>query len=357
MISRLLFLALFVATPALSQEEPSQEVAGPPTEDGAPPAAAPALPLQLDIDTSKRWGLVIHGGAGVIQRSKLTPEREANIRDGLKAAIDAGSRILAEGGSAVDAVEAAVMVLEDDPNFNAGRGAVLTQDGTIALDASIMDGKTRAAGAVTGVTNARNPVRAARRLMADGPQVLLTGAGADSFVIEKGLETADQSWFETPERRRQLDELKAKKLSWFDVDRKFGTVGAVALDVHGHLAAATSTGGHTGKRLGRVGDSPIIGAGTYADDRACAVSATGDGEYFIRVGVAHEICARVRLKGENIVKAAGTVLAETKALGGEGGVILLAPTGQMGWSFNTPGMYRGGRDSTGRERIAIFADE
>jgi L-asparaginase / beta-aspartyl-peptidase len=186
---------------------------------------------------------------------------------------------------------------------------------------------------------------------------MLSGTGADAYVTEMGLETADQAYFETPERRRQLEELKSKDGAWFDKEIKYGTVGAVALDTQGHVAAATSTGGLTGKRWGRIGDSPLIGAGTYADDRACAVSATGAGEYFIRVGVAHEICARVRLKGEKIVPAAIAVMAEVKALGGDGGVIVIAPDGQIGWSFNTPGMYRGGRDSTGRERIAIYGDE
>jgi L-asparaginase / beta-aspartyl-peptidase len=304
-----------------------------------------------------RWALVIHGGAGVIERKKLGKVKDKAIRIALKGALDAGSRVLADGGTSMDAVEASVRFLEDDPNFNAGKGAVLTYDGTVSMDAAIMDGLTRKAGAIAGTTIAKNPITAARRVMTDSPHVLLSGAGADAFVTEKGLETAEQDYFETPERRRQLDELKAKDLSWFDVDLKYGTVGAVALDMDGNVAAATSTGGLTGKRWGRIGDSPIIGAGTYADNRACAVSATGAGEYFIKVGVAHEICARVRLKGEKIVPAASAVMAEVKALGGDGGVIVIAPDGQIGWSFNTPGMYRGGRDSTGREVVAIYADE
>jgi L-asparaginase / beta-aspartyl-peptidase len=318
------------------------------TEVSAQRAATAAKP---------RWAIVIHGGAGVIERKKLTKIKDKAIRIALKGALDAGSRILDEGGSSLDAVEASVRFLEDDPNFNAGKGAVLTYDGTISMDAAIMDGLTRKAGSIAGTTIARNPITAARKVMTDSPHVLLSGPSADAFVTEKGLETADQSYFETPERRRQLDELKAKKLSWFDVDLKYGTVGAVALDKDGNVAAATSTGGLTGKRWGRIGDSPIIGAGTYADNRACAVSATGAGEYFIKVGVAHEICARVRMKGEKIVPAASAVMAEVKALGGDGGVIVIAPDGQIGWSFNTPGMYRGGRDSTGREVVAIYGDE
>jgi beta-aspartyl-peptidase (threonine type) len=365
----LAFSLFFTAVPAFAQvvadpplDAAAPEVAPESTRLAEPDVTAPEtpaqVPLQIDIDPPKRWGLVIHGGAGVLEKDKMTPEKDAAIRAALKAALDAGGKVLASGGSATDAVEAAIVILEDDPHFNAGRGAVLAADGSIALDAAIMDGSDRKAGAVAGVHIARNPIRAAHRVMTDSPHVLLTGMGADDFVKEKGLETADQKgWFETPERRRKWEEWRKEQFSGVDVERKFGTVGAVARDMEGHVAAGTSTGGLTGKKWGRVGDSPLIGAGTYADDRSCAVSATGDGEYFIRVGVAHEICARVRLSGEKIVPAARAVLDETKALGGEGGVIVLTPDGQMGWSFNTPGMYRGGKDSTGRERVAIYGDE
>lgn len=303
------------------------------------------------------WSLVIHGGAGVIERERMTPERERAARAGLNAALGAGEKVLAAGGSALDAVEAAVRVLEDDPNFNAGRGAVFTYEGRNELDAAIMDGATRAAGAVAAVTRTRNPVSLARKVMEDSPHVFLAGEGADRFSVERGLEQVDPSWFATPERRRQLDEMKARKVSAFDVDLKYGTVGAVARDGRGHVAAATSTGGLTGKRWGRIGDAPIIGAGTYADDRACAVSATGAGEYFIREGVAHEICARVRFKGESLKVAADAVMAETKALGGTGGVIVTGPTGETAWSFNTPGMYRGMAGSDGERTVAIYGDE
>ncbi len=316
-----------------------------------------AATAAIDPPPEPKWALVIHGGAGGMTRGKLSKEQDRAIRIALAGALDAGARILKEGGSSLDAVEAAVKVLEDDPNFNAGRGAVLTYEGGISLDAAIMDGKTRKAGAIAGTKVAKNPISAAKRVMLESPHVMLSGAGADEFITEMGLETETQAYFETPERRRQLEELKSKDGAWFDKEIKYGTVGAVALDTQGHVAAATSTGGLTGKRWGRIGDSPLIGAGTYADDRACAVSATGAGEYFIRVGVAHEICARVRLKGEKIVPAAVAVMAEVKALGGDGGVIVISPDGQIGWSFNTPGMYRGGRDSTGRERIAIYGDE
>ncbi len=305
-----------------------------------------------------KWTLVIHGGAGVIERAKLKPEDDAAIRTALNLSLEKGSAVLKSGGTSLDAVEAAIRVLEDDPHFNAGRGAVFTYEGVNELDAAIMDGRDRRAGAITGVTRTKNPVGLARAVMEHSPHVMLAREGADQFSVEQGLDQVDPSYFATPERRRQLDELKAnKKLSWFDVDLKYGTVGAVAVDTQGHVAAATSTGGLTGKRWGRIGDSPIIGAGTYADDRACAVSATGAGEFFIREGVAHEICARVRFKREKIVKAAGTVIAEVKALGGDGGVIVVGPDGDGGWSFNTPGMYRGRISSAKPAEVAIYGDE
>lgn len=307
-----------------------------------------------------RWSLVIHGGAGIIERNRLSGEKEAAFRAGLDAALNVGSDILEQGGSALDAVEAAVKVLEDDPLFNAGRGAVFTYEGRNELDASIMDGRGRAAGAVAGVTRTRHPISLARRVMEHSPHVFLAGKGADQFSAEQGLEQVDAAWFAIPERREQLERMKAKEgagASWFDVDMKYGTVGAVARDAQGHVAAATSTGGVTGKRWGRVGDSPILGAGTYADDRACAVSATGAGEYFIRAGVAHEICARVRMKGEPLKVAADAVMAEVKALGGTGGVIVTGPGGETEWSFNTPGMYRGRASAGGTRQVAIFGDE
>jgi L-asparaginase / beta-aspartyl-peptidase len=308
-------------------------------------------------DTRPGWRLVIHGGAGVIERARLRPEQDGEIRAALDRALAAGEAVLARGGSALDAVEATAKVLEDDPNFNAGRGAVFTYQGTNELDAAIMDGRTRAAGAVTGVTATRNPISLARAVMERSPHVFLSREGADQFSREQDLEQAPPEWFATPERRRQLDELRSRpSADYFDVDLKYGTVGAVALDVHGHVAAATSTGGLTGKRWGRIGDSPIIGAGTYADDRACAVSATGAGEYFIRAGVAHEICARIRIGGESAQAAADAVMAEVEALGGTGGVIVVTPRGEGAFSFNTPGMYRGEASAAGRS-VAIYGDE
>ena len=251
------------------------------------------------------WTLVIHGGAGGMTRERLSDEQDAGARAALGQALDAGSAVLAAGGAALDAVEAAVRVLEDDPHFNAGRGAALTYEGVAELDAAIMEGAHRKAGAVAGVTATRHPVSLARAVMEQSPHVLLGGDGADQFSREHGLEQAGRDWLVLPERRRQLEELKARGADAFDVDMKYGTVGAVARDAAGHVAAATSTGGVTGKRWGRIGDSPLIGAGTYADDRAGAVSATGAGEYFIRAGVAHEICARVRLAGRRAAGVSG----------------------------------------------------
>lgn len=302
------------------------------------------------------WTLVIHGGAGVILRRQTSPDTDAGVRAALNRALDAGSAILGRGGKALDAVEAAVRVLEDDPHFNAGRGSALTIDGAAELDAAIMDGSTRAAGSVAGVTATRNPVTLARAVMEQSAHVLLGREGADAFSVDHGLDQAGPDWFIIPERRRQLDELIAGG-GKFDVDMKYGTVGAVARDSHGHVAAATSTGGVTGKRWGRIGDSPLIGAGTYADDRACAVSCTGAGEFFIRLGVAHEIAARVRLAGEDVQTAADAVMAEVKALGGTGGVIVAGADGTPAWHFTTPGMYRARTTSDGTREVAIYGDE
>lgn len=305
----------------------------------------------------KHWSLAIHGGAGAMTRDRLTEAQQAEIEAGLAAALDAGTKVLAAGGSAVDAVQAAIEVLEDDPHFNAGRGAVFTYEGRNELDAAIMDGSNRAAGAVTGVTHIRHPVALARAVMEHSPHVFLSGAGAEEFAREKGFEMTDPSWLATEPRRKALEEFKARKVSWFDIDLKYGTVGAVARDEAGHVAAATSTGGLTGKRWGRIGDSPVIGAGTYADDRACAVSATGAGEFFIRAGVAHTICDRVRFLGETIQQAADATIADVGELGGDGGVIVAAPDGNTAFSFNTPGMYRGRADSAGAREVRLFAEE
>ena len=303
------------------------------------------------------WTVMVHGGAGRFERDTLPPPAERAMRAGLDAALDAGGGVLAAGGTALDAVEAAVRRLEDDPAFNAGRGAALTRDGGVELDAAIMDGARRAAGAVAGVARTRSPVGLARAVMEHSPHVFLAGADADGFAAERGLEAADADWFATPERRRQLAELLSRDADAFDVDMKYGTVGAVARDRAGHLAAATSTGGVTGKRPGRIGDTPVIGAGTYADDRAGAVSCTGAGEYFLRAGAAQAIATRMRLLGETPDAAAAAVLDDIGALGGTGGVIVLAPDGEATWRFTTAGMNRALATGNGERRVAVFGDE
>jgi len=272
----------------------------------------------------------------------------------LRNALEAGSAILKNGGSAVDAVEAAVRVLEDDPCFNAGRGSTLNAQGIVELDAAIMDGEDRRAGAVAGVRTTRAPISLARTLMERGPHVFLSYEGADRLAIEAGLEQVDNSWFVTGERRRQLDELLEK--GGFDADVKYGTVGAVAVDTNGHVAAATSTGGLTAKQWGRIGDSPLIGAGTYADDRSAAVSATGSGEYFIRAVAGHQLGERVRLAGETLQDALDGTLEDIKQLGGLGGLIAVSPSGDCAWGFTTRAMYRGVAGPE-MQKVAIYAEE
>lgn len=303
------------------------------------------------------WSITIHGGAGSMTRETLSDEDDRAGRDGLSRALQAGTAILKAGGKALDAVEAAVRALEDDPHFNAGRGSVFTAEGRVECDAAIMDGAERMAGAVAGVRSTKNPITLARAVMEQSPHVFLAGSGADGFARAHGIEAAEPEWFETAERRRQLDEILANPDAPFDSGMKYGTVGAVARDAHGHVASATSTGGLTGKKWGRVGDSPLIGAGTYADDRAGAISCTGAGEYFIRLGVAHEIAARVRLHGDDMQAAANDLIAELTGLSGKGGVIIASAAGVSGWAFNTPGMYRARADADGVHIVAIYGDE
>ena len=300
------------------------------------------------------WKLMIHGGCGAMRPDTVPPEQEGAARIGLGAALDAGEAILSRGGSALDAVEAAARVLEEDPAFNAGRGCVLTAEGLAELDAAIMDGTARRCGAVAGLHTTRAPVTAARAVMEHSPHVVLTYEGADRFAREQGLEQVDNAWFVTPDRRAQLEKVMAAG-GGFDSDIKYGTIGAVAVDAAGHVAAATSTGGLTAKRWGRIGDSPLIGAGTYADDRAAAVSATGLGETFIRAAAASELCARMRIGGEGLQQALDAVLADIVALGGNGGLIAVAPSGEAVWGFTTPGMYRAVAGPDGRQ-VAVFGD-
>jgi beta-aspartyl-peptidase (threonine type) len=301
-----------------------------------------------------RWRIVVHGGAGSMRPGRLDPEQERCARAGLEAALEAGSAILSKRESAIDAVEAAVRVLEEDDCFNAGRGSVLTATGCIELDAAIMDGRTRRAGAVSGLRTTRAPISLARRLLDEGPHVFLSGHGADDFAKEHGFEQVANDWFAVPERKRQLDELMSE--GGFDDEVKYGTVGAVAVDIDGHVAVATSTGGLTAKRWGRVGDSPLIGAGTYADDRSAAVSATGSGEYFIRAVAAHQLAERIRIGGEGLQQALDSVLADIRELGGKGGLIAVSSNGEAAWGFTTPAMYRGMADATGRT-VAIYGEE
>jgi beta-aspartyl-peptidase (threonine type) len=302
--------------------------------------------------------IAIHGGAGVIGRASLTEENERAYRADLERALDAGYAVLEQGGASLDAVVAAVKILEDSPLLNAGKGAVFNHAGVNELDASIMDGATERAGAVAGLRHVRNPIELARLVMERSPHVMLAGEGAEEFALEQGMQLVPGSYFHTERRWKQLEDAqKAERTAGLEREdiNFFSTVGAVARDRDGNLAAATSTGGMTNKRWGRVGDSPIIGAGTYADNDSCAVSATGSGEYFIRAVVAHEICARVRLTGASAGEAARDVIhGKLKEIGGDGGVIVVDRNGRLSLEFNTEGMFRGARDSGGRREVAIY---
>ncbi len=303
------------------------------------------------------WSLAIHGGAGVIERGSLTPDKERAYRAAMLTAMDAGSAVLRRGGSSLDAVEATIRVLEDDPLFNAGHGAVFTADGRNELDASIMDGNARKAGAVAGVTRTRNPISLARAVMDRSRHVLLAREGADQFSVEQGLEQVDPAYFRTESRWQQLLDWRRDNSRLLDPTHSRGTVGAVAIDVNGHLAAGTSTGGMTGKRWGRVGDSPLIGAGTYAVDGVCAVSATGSGEFFIRTSAARQVCDRIawqRLSGQ---QAAEATIADIGSIGGDGGVIVMDGSGQIAFAMNSSGMYRGWVTSSMPAATAIYSNE
>ena len=320
--------------------------------------AATAAPSAAEQPaTPRRLAIAIHGGAGVIAREQLGADGGAAYRQGLEAALDAGYAVLEAGGSSLDAVTTAVRLLEDNPLFNAGRGAVLAHDGRAYLDASIMSGKDLSAGAVTGVTTVRHPIDLARRVMEDSPHVMLSGEGAEEFAGLKGLERVPNDWFITPTRRQQLDRVLQGRSAPRNELQGLGTVGAVAVDARGDVAAATSTGGMTNKRWGRIGDAPIIGAGTYANNASCAVSATGHGEYFIRSVVAYDICALVEYRGWSLERAAKEVVqGKLVQRGGEGGIIAVDPQGNLVLEFNSPGMFRGLRDSSGRRKVAIYED-
>jgi beta-aspartyl-peptidase (threonine type) len=302
------------------------------------------------------FGLAIHGGAGTLPRAEMRGAAELNYRAGLQEALDAGFAVLQAGGTSLDAVTQAVVLLEDNPLFNAGRGAVFTLDGRNELDAAIMDGSNLKAGAVCGLTRIRNPILLARSVMEQSDNVMLAGEGAEEFALSRGFSFVPQSFFYTPERWQQLERIRGGDtgLSALTISH-VGTVGAVARDLAGRLAAATSTGGMTGKRYRRIGDSPIIGAGTYADDRSCAVSATGHGEVFIRAAVAHDISARMRFGGRSLAEAVREVVVEElAALHGEGGVVAIDARGEIAMEFNSEGMFRASRSAGAEPQIAIY---
>lgn len=325
-----------------------------------------------------KWAIVLHGGAGVIERKSMSPETDAAYRAALKKSTQAAADVLNKGGSSVDAVVAAIRLMEDDPLFNAGKGAVFTADGKNELDAAIMEGSTMRAGAIAGVTRTKNPISLARAVMEKSPHVMLIGTGADQFATSIGLEQVDPSYFFTERRWQSLiRQLKKENAplpprpagvppapsgGFAEIEppdaHKYGTVGVVVLDRDGNIAAGTSTGGTQAKRWGRVGDSPIIGAGTYASNQSCAVSATGTGEYFIRLTVARTICSLVQYKGMKLEEAVDQVVQkDLRAIHGDGGVIAITPDGQMAWSFNTPGMYRARLTEGGEIKVGIYGDE
>lgn len=345
--SLLFFFAALILFSTCSNEKPSADTA----------------PASLTTSVRPDYALVIHGGAGTILRDRLTPAEEAKIRAALEVALQAGEAVLKAGGSSLDAIEAAIVTMEDAPYFNAAKGAVFTHEGKNELDASIMDGATLNAGAVGGVSNVKNPIRAARAVMEKSPHVLLSREGAELFAKEQGLDIVDPAYFFTQRRWDSLQRILEKENTSGDIweptdETKFGTVGAAALDKSGNLAAGTSTGGMTNKRWGRIGDSPIIGAGTYANNATCAVSCTGHGEFYIRYAVAHDVSALMEYKGLSITEATDFVIQE-KLLqaGGSGGIIGVDKDGNIAMPFNTPGMYRGYLKSTGERVVEIFGEE
>ena len=324
-------------------------------------AACGAAVEAQDNETSAPITIVIHGGAGALSPGRYTEEEEAVFKETLSAALDEGYAVLEAGGSSLDAITAAIILMEDAPIFNAGKGAVFTSEGKNELDASIMDGATRNAGAVAGVTTIKNPIILAREVMENSRHVMFAREGAEVFAAERGLETVDPGYFYTEHRweayQKALEREQTQQEGARPIDEKYGTVGALALDASGNLAAGTSTGGMTLKRYGRVGDSPIIGAGTFADNQSCAVSSTGWGEFFMRLTIARDICAQVEYGGKNVRDAADDVIHNRlQNLGGDGGVIVLGPDGDYAFSFNSDGMFRGVKNSE-EDWVAIYGAE
>ena len=304
--------------------------------------------------------LALHGGAGTIERGAKSEELAATYRAFLDDAITRGYEQLREGRAGLDVVVNVIQLMEDSPLFNAGRGAVYTWEGTHELDASIMHGEHLDAGAVAGVSTVKSPIALARAVMEDSPHVMLASQGAEAFALEQGFDPVSPEYFATERRREALEAYKANEQAGLkpEADHKFGTVGVVVLDEAGNLVAGTSTGGMTGKRWGRIGDSPVIGAGTYADNRSCAVSATGHGEYFIRHTVARDICARMQFGGATLEEAANTVVMEELIeADGEGGIVAVDPSGRVALVFNTSGMYRASVDATGQKIVGIYGED
>ena len=315
-----------------------------------------------DVGSKPAWVIAIHGGAGSVSREDLSSEKDAQYRQDLTAALEAGATILDAGGTAVEALEAAIRLMEDSPVFNAGRGAVLDETGNVRHDASVMRGEDHAAGAVAGSSRIKNPISAARAVMEQTRNVMLHGEGADWFAAQHDIETAKPLYFVTEERRQQLEDKRAREPGEIAMNVEdesyFGTVGAVVLDTHGNLAAGTSTGGRTNKRFGRVGDTPIIGAGNYASNGSCAVSGTGHGEYFMRFTVARDICARVEFKGESLERATEFLVVDTMLpIGGYGGVIAMDPTGKVVFVSTTANLKRGVMSSSTPARVAVHTDD
>ena len=334
--------------------------------------ATVCVSLQLSQDSDSPIAIVIHGGAGTIKRELMSDEIEKQYREVLKEAIDSGYQILKNDGSSTDAIIATITMLEDSPLFNAGHGAVFNHDGNIELDASIMQGGDLNAGAVAAVSRVKNPITLALAVLEHSPHVMLVGEGAEVFAQQQGIGLVPNEYFKTERRRLQLEEILAKEKGvsltktppnpllaayWFD-EKKLGTVGAVAIDKNGDIAAGTSTGGMTNKRFGRVGDVPVIGAGTYADNNSCGISATGHGEYFIRAAVAHDICARMEYKGVSLQQAQDEVVQDKLVkMNGSGGVIGVDKDANVAFSFNSLGMYRASINKDGVRQIKIFKDD